>query len=194
MPATAANIPVYRFVDHRGVMTFSDKPPADRQFKLLYYRCFACGRDNKTDFQRTPLFPDKYQGLITSAAQAHQLDSALIRAVIHAESAFNPNAVSPRGASGLMQLMPATAELYAVSQPFEPAANIMAGSQYLASLLAQFDGEVTLTLAAYNAGPAAVRRYGGIPPFAETQLYVSRVQQLWQRYRQLRQKTVTTNS
>lgn len=183
-PATAADIKVYRSQNSQGVMTFSDQPPRAGSFKVLYYRCFACGQHNQIDFQHTPIFREKYQPAIAAAAQAFQLDSALIRAVIHAESGFDPNAVSPRGASGLMQLMPATAKAYALTSPFEPAANIMAGAEYLASLLQEFDGKLPLALAAYNAGPASVRRYGGVPPFSETQLYVARVQQLFTRYQQ----------
>lgn len=182
-PASAADIKVYRSVTANGVTAFSDKPPAAGQYTLLRYRCFACGRDNQTDFSKTPLFFRKYQQQIEQAGKLHQLEPALIKAVIHAESGFNPNALSPRGAVGLMQLMPATATELAVSDPRDPMANINAGAAYLASLLRQFDGKLELALAAYNAGPDTVRRYQAVPPFSETQNYVKRVQQLLKRYR-----------
>jgi soluble lytic murein transglycosylase-like protein len=150
---------------------------------LLRYRCFACGGDNQTDFSKTPLFLQKFHQQIEQAGKLHRLESALIKAVIHAESGFNANALSPRGAVGLMQLMPATATELAVSDPRDPAANINAGSAYLSSLLRQFDGKLELALAAYNAGPDTVRRYQAVPPYSETQNYVKRVQQLLQRYR-----------
>jgi len=100
-----------------------------------------------------------------------------VRAVIQAESAFNPRAVSPKGALGLMQLMPATAEEYGVSDAFNPAENIAAGVKYLKRLLDKYEGRVELALAAYNAGPGAVKKYGGkVPPYRETQNYVARIQ------------------
>lgn len=181
--ACAADIKVYRSVQTNGVIAFSDKPPAQGQYTLLRYRCFACGGDNQTDFSKTPLFLQKFHQQIEQAGKLHRLESALIKAVIHAESGFNANALSPRGAVGLMQLMPATATELAVSDPRDPAANINAGSAYLSSLLRQFDGKLELALAAYNAGPDTVRRYQAVPPYSETQNYVKRVQQLLQRYR-----------
>ncbi len=180
--ACAADIKVYRSVQTNGVIAFSDKPPAQGQYTLLRYRCFACGHDNPTDFSKTPLFLQKFHQQIAQAGKIHQLETALIKAVIHAESGFNANALSPRGAVGLMQLMPATAAELAVTNPRDPTANINAGSAYLAKLLKQF-GQLELALAAYNAGPETVRRYAAVPPFTETQNYVKRVQQLLIRYR-----------
>lgn len=117
--------------------------------------------------------------IIERVAQEEGVDEALVRAVVQAESGGNPNAVSPKGAMGLMQLMPRTAEAMGVSNPFDPEQNVRGGVRLLRGLLNEF-GDVRLALAAYNAGGPAVRQYGGVPPFAETQKFVRRVMQLWQ--------------
>jgi hypothetical protein len=118
----------------------------------------------------TPTGP--FGNLIHAAAEKHGVDESLITWVIAAESNFNPRAVSRRRAQGLMQLLPQTAALYAVGNIFDPAQNIDAGTHYLKDLLARYRGDLRLTLAAYNAGPDMVQRYGGVPPFPETQKYV----------------------
>ncbi|OYV28794.1 MAG: hypothetical protein B7Z82_01855, partial [Halothiobacillus sp. 20-54-6] len=115
---------------------------------------------------------------------AHQfgVDPTLVRAVMHAESAFNPNAVSSAGAGGLMQLMPQTAARFGVADRFNPSENIAGGVAYLAFLLDLFNGNQQLAVAAYNAGEGAVQKYAGVPPYNETQQYVTRVLDLHQRY------------
>jgi soluble lytic murein transglycosylase-like protein len=123
-----------------------------------------------------PLRPeDAYEELIQEAAEVHGIDAALIRAVMRTESAFNPAAVSPVGAMGLMQLMPALAKEMGVADPFNPRDNVMGGAKYLAKLLETHNGNVKLALASYNAGPGNVRRYRGIPPFKETRNYVRKI-------------------
>lgn len=124
--------------------------------------------------QRGDLLP-----LIDLHARDRGLDPALVRAVVQAESGYNALAVSNKGAIGLMQLMPATAVELAVTRPFDPEENLRGGTRYLDGLLDRFGGDVTLALAAYNAGPSAVERYGGVPPYPETVDYVRRVLQLW---------------
>ena len=119
-----------------------------------------------------------FESLIQEAAHTHGLDADLIRAVIRTESAFDPMAVSPVGAQGLMQLMPALSEELGVTDPFDPRQNIMAGSRYLSWLLTSNDGNVPLALASYNAGPGTVARYHGIPPYKETQKYVKTIVEL----------------
>lgn len=119
--------------------------------------------------------PDDYDPIIKKAAEAFNMDFSLIKAVIDAESSFNPEAVSSAGAKGLMQLMPATAKALGVSDSANPLENIMGGARYLKGLLERFDNNEQLALAAYNAGPGRVKQYGGIPPFKETQAYVKRV-------------------
>jgi len=119
------------------------------------------------------------------AASAHWgVDPMLVRAVVHAESAFNAAAVSPKGAQGLMQLMPATAARFDVEDPFDPQQNINAGVRYLAWLIKRFDGDTRLATAAYNAGEGAVDRHGGVPPYAETTAYVAKVDALTHAYRE----------
>jgi len=116
-----------------------------------------------------------YAREIAAAAKASKLDPALVHALIHAESRHRKDAVSNKGAIGLMQLMPATAQRFGVDQPDKVPANLKAGTRYLRLLLDRFDGRLDLALAAYNAGEGAVTRYGGIPPYAETQAYVPAV-------------------
>ena len=114
-----------------------------------------------------------YDPMIERAATKHAVDARIVKAVIQVESAFQPRARSPKGAMGLMQLMPKTARQYEARNPYDPASNIEAGTKYLKRLLDEFD--LPLALAAYNAGEGAVRRFGGIPPYAETQAYVARI-------------------
>lgn len=127
----------------------------------------------------TATLPAGIGELIERIAQEEGVDQALVRAVVQVESGGNPNAVSPKGAMGLMQLMPRTAEAMGVQDPFDPEQNLRGGVRLLRGLLQEF-GDVRLALAAYNAGGPAVRRYGGIPPYAETQKFVQRVMALWQ--------------
>ena len=119
--------------------------------------------------------PVDFERLVAEAAQRHGLDPALVRAVVGVESGFEPQAVSSKGAQGLMQLMPATARDLGITDPFDPAANLDGGSRYLSALVARYEGDLPKALAAYNAGMGAVARHGGVPPYAETLRYVQRV-------------------
>ena len=120
-----------------------------------------------------PTIPDAFRELITSTAARHGVDARVVSALIEVESAYHSRAVSPRGARGLMQVMPATGRQYGALDLFDPKVNIEAGVQHLKKLLSRY--ELPLALAAYNAGEAAVNRFGGIPPFRETQNYVTRI-------------------
>lgn len=121
-----------------------------------------------------------FDNIIKQAAETYNLPEKLISSVIKQESNFNPSALSTAGASGLMQLMPGTAKYLGVSNIFDPEQNIMGGAKYLRQMLNQFDGDMETALAAYNAGPSAVKKYGGIPPYKETQNYVQKVLNYYQ--------------
>ena len=119
--------------------------------------------------------PAAIASMIQTSAERYGVDPGLVRAVINQESGFNPFATSSAGAQGLMQLMPQTAQTLGVSDAYDPAQNVDGGTRFLRSLLDRFGGDTRLALAAYNAGPAAVERYGGVPPYAETQNYVTSI-------------------
>jgi soluble lytic murein transglycosylase len=171
---SAADIYVYR--DNRGVVHFTNVPtkPVYRPFLLLRQ---YMGRLRGTETV-------KFDRLIAAVCERYGIEFALVKAVIKAESAFDPSALSPAGARGLMQLMPATAAQHGVDDMHDPQSNIEGGVRHLRLLLNRFRGNLHLTLAAYNAGPEAVDRYNGIPPYEETQTYVQRVLQYREFYRQ----------
>jgi soluble lytic murein transglycosylase-like protein len=173
---------VYRYQDKHGVVSYSGERPANAQFSVIRFHCFACDPSSTVNWDTTPLFASRYNEQIATAAKEFNVDPALVRAVIHAESAFNPRALSPKGAQGLMQLMPATANDLGVVNAMVAEDNIRGGANYLAQMLARFQGDAKLATAAYNAGPGAVSRHNGIPPYAETRAYVKRVGILHRRY------------
>jgi soluble lytic murein transglycosylase-like protein len=140
---------------------------------------------SETSRDKTQARVGRFRSLIEQAAQRHHLDAALLAAVVHVESGGNPQAVSPAGAQGLTQLIPVTAQRFGVNDPFDPAQSLDGAAQYLRGLLGQFGGDVSKALAAYNAGEGNVKKYGGIPPFAETQAYVPAVLEAYNTYRQL---------
>ncbi len=187
-PACADNIYVYTGDD--GTVYLSNVP-ADSNYRALLAAPKEPRKPEETPAPRAdqpcakPPCPLQYNRIIQAAAQANGLDSALLHAVISVESRYNPNAVSKKGAVGLMQLMPTTASHYGVVDLYDPAQNIQGGAKYLRDLLSLFNGDLNLALAAYNAGEPAVARYGNrIPPFRETSDYVPRVLTFYRKYRQ----------
>ncbi|MET0549038.1 MAG: transglycosylase SLT domain-containing protein [Xanthomonas sp.] len=144
--------------------------------------CYACANPG-VNFGAVRLNTTAYQSEIAAAAREYGVDEAVVRAIIHAESAYNPTALSRAGAQGLMQLMPPTARRFGVSDSYDAAQNIRGGVQYLAWLLKRFNGNLSLAAAGYNAGEGAVDKHGGVPPYSETQRYVQRVGVLAERYR-----------
>ena len=170
-----------------GVSTYTNVPPPGSVGARILFTyvetCYACGALPGVNFGTIALNTSAYASEIAAAARAYGVDESLVRAIIHAESDYNPNAVSYKGAQGLMQLMPGTASRFGVQNPFAAADNINGGVQYLSFLSRRFNGDVKLIAAAYNAGEGAVDRYGGVPPYVETQRYVERVGTLAERYR-----------
>jgi len=162
----SAEAQIYSWRDQSGVLTLSDRP------KGAAARAIAVPVGSPLVARSSP----QYDPLIRQHATEHRIRPDLVRAVIQVESAFNPRAVSPKGAMGLTQLMPATAKQFGVIDPFNPAENIRAGVSYLRQLLDRYDHDEQLALAAYNAGPGAVDKYGSkVPPYKETQNYVLKI-------------------
>jgi soluble lytic murein transglycosylase-like protein len=174
--SSVADAQIYTWRDANGTLVLSDKAPAGAAEDV---RTFKVARSNEPVLVTKPTsraYRDDYDDLIVEHAQAQGLRADLVRAVVQVESGFNPRAVSTKGAQGLMQLMPATARQLGVRAPFDPVENIRGGTTYLRQLLDRFDGNEELALAAYNAGPLAVDRYGNqVPPYRETRNYVRKV-------------------
>ena len=173
--SSASFADIYKYEDDEGVIHFTDAP-TDRRFKI-FMRDIQKDRRLRTNFGFAKLSrnPDEFDAIISTYAREFGVDKSLVKAVIHAESGYNPNAVSRKGAAGLMQLMPGTAQGLKVADSFNPEDNIRGGVRYLRFLLDTFKGNVSLALAAYNAGLGNVSKYGGIPPYQETRNYVSKV-------------------
>jgi hypothetical protein len=173
--ASTVRAQVYTRTNANGVVEATNVPDSTG-FRLTYP-----GKGtliHSRGFQRSRAYWSMYDHHVEAAARLHQLSPDLVRSVMSAESEFDQWAVSSKGAQGLMQLMPATARRFGVTDPFDARQNIFGGTQYLRVLMDQFGGDVSLVLAAYNAGEGAVLRYGGIPPYRETRGYVQKVQAL----------------
>lgn len=165
---------IYRYDDEDGVVHFTDAP-TDKKFKI-FLRDLRKDRQLRTRFRfAANANPQEYEQIIMTTSAKYGVSAELVKAVIQAESGYNPNAVSRAGATGLMQLMPGTAKHLKVSDSFDPRQNVDGGVRYLKFLLDTFKGDVTLALAAYNAGLNKVAKFGGVPPYEETRTYVSRV-------------------
>jgi len=185
------------YTDQNGVVHFSNRPAGDPNYKL-YLK--SPERAQRTRSGVVPVMPSdkaierftRYDTWIRQAATLYQIPEELVRAIIKAESDYDPRALSPAGAQGLMQLMPETALRMQVRDAFDPREAIFGGTRYLRVLANLFNGDLDLTIAAYNAGEGAVMRYGGIPPYEETQGYVTRVRTFYARYRTIRDTSVAS--
>ena len=182
-----ARADVYECVDAAGVPEYTNVSSRGKRCRRLYTE----GRKSraiKTPLARRDRAPERYSRYdahIVEAARLYELPVALVRAVLHIESDFDPNVVSVDGAMGLMQLMPFTAQKMGVINPFDPRQNILGGARFLRILANQWNGDLVLTVASYNAGAGAVERYRGVPPYGETQRYVNRVLERYYAYRAL---------
>ncbi len=179
LPAGGLAKSVYVYKDHKGVVHFTDAP-TESKFRL--FKVMASGGTVKRKIYRVD--QKHIETLITQAARTYNLEPALIKAVIKAESGFDPRAVSFKGAKGLMQLMPETAREMNVADAFNPRENIAGGSRYLRYLLDRYKGDMKLALAAYNMGPERIKKNKNIPPIRETRLYLKRVMEYYQDYKQ----------
>ena len=171
---------IYMYIDADGVMHFTNAPTeSDRDYRV-YIRERSSYRSSRS------YTPDKYDELISVASKQYGVDSRLVKAIIKAESDFNPKAVSKKGAMGLMQIMPQNFQRLDIEDPFDPRENIMGGTRYFRYLYDRFDGKLALSLAAYNAGPTTVENYNKtIPPYRETEQYVQRVLKYYRNYKNL---------
>ncbi len=169
---------LYKYVDSSGSITYTSKKPVGRAYSLVTpkkpVKSIFIQRGIGYSWSASPK-PSSYDDDIIFLAKQYRLDPALVKAVIHIESAFNSNAISSAGARGLMQLMPATAKRFGVQNSYDPIENMLGGVKYLRWLFERFNGNVRYVLAAYNAGEGAVDKHKGIPPYAETQDYVKKV-------------------
>lgn len=185
---------VYKYVDENGLMTYTNVKPSDKKYSIKVIGCYGtCKR--RIDWNNVALNTTAYAVETAALADEFSLDEATLRALIHAESSFNPKATSPKGAQGLTQLMPSTAQDLNVTDAYSPEQNLRGGAQYLREMLDMFNNDTDKALAAYNAGPTAVKKYNGIPPYAETTEYVKRINTLRARYRaKLRTSAVSSVS
>lgn len=177
LSAAAVSADIYKYSDAFGNITLTDRPMKGNVKLLKVYRGLGQTRSGGSfDAELYRKNRKRYSPLIDKVAERESLQPELLHAVVTVESAYNPQAVSAKGAVGLMQLMPDTAKRYGVENIHDPVENVQAGASYLKDLLEEFDQDLKLALAAYNAGENAVRRYGNqIPPFPETQTYVRKV-------------------
>lgn len=178
---------IFAYTSEDGAVSLSNVPTDDRYQVLVAGRLQGSAPAPAPMARETgprPVRKADYDQVVAEVSRAYGLDSALLHAVISVESRYNPKALSRKGAAGLMQLMPGTARRYGVTDAFDPAQNLRGGAGYLRDLLRLFDGDVSLALAAFNAGEQAVMKHGRrIPPYPETQSYVPRVLDFYRRYR-----------
>jgi soluble lytic murein transglycosylase len=168
---------IYMYIDRDGIVHFTNAPTTSEADYRLYIK-------EKRVYSSQVYSPKSFDSHIRKAAEKYDVSYSLVKAIIKAESDFNPRAVSKKGALGLMQLMPENIRAMNIRDPFDPMENIFGGTRYFREMLDRFDGELPLSLAAYNAGPTAVERYNNsIPPYKETEAYVDRVLKFYYAFR-----------
>lgn len=176
---------IYRYVEKDGTIIYTNVPPPGSKRAKKLKGTFTQAQAPSAPVRGRSSIPADLDPHVITASKRYKVPAPLVRAIIHAESNFDPNAVSPKGACGLMQLMPATATEMYVKDIFDEKENIEGGVRYLRVLANQFEGDMVKMIAAYNAGPDAVRKYkGSIPPYEETQEYVRKVLQLYYHYKE----------
>jgi soluble lytic murein transglycosylase-like protein len=181
-----ARADIFHFTDSEGVVHYTNVQPRGAGWRRLYHTDDSGRRTSALRGSERRLDPQRVQSFdahIQEAAQLYQLPEAFIRAVVLVESNFFPDAISDAGAMGLMQLMPGTAVNMGVLDAFDPRQNVLGGTRYLRVLANRFNGDLVLTVAAYNAGEGAIDRYHGVPPYLETRRYVQRVLQYYYQFR-----------
>lgn len=169
---------IYRYIDENGVMHFTNAPTSSIYKFSIYLK-------EKPKVIQRYSSSEKYDGLISDASERYGVSFPLLKAIIKAESDFDPHAVSKKGAAGLMQIMPENFKPLGIRDPFDPWQNINAGARYFKQMYDRFKGKLTLSLAAYNAGPTVVDHYKTIPPYEETEEYVRRVMKYYYNYKNL---------
>jgi len=169
---------IYRYIDENGVMHFTNTPTSSIQKYRIYLK-------EKPNVIQRYSSSEKYDDLISDASERHGVSFPLLKAIIKAESDFDPHVVSKKGAAGLMQIMPENFKPLGIRDPFDPWQNINAGARYFKQMYDRFKGRLALSLAAYNAGPSAVDHYKTIPPYEETEEYVRRVMKYYYNYKNL---------
>ena len=170
-----AQADIYVYLDSEGVLHFTNTPTSSN------YRIYMSEQLKHTRAFKSNL--RHFDDVISEASRRYGISTSLLKALIHVESYFNPRAVSKKGAMGLMQIMPQNLQTLDIVDPFDPWENIMGGTRYLKAMLERFSGDLTLALAAYNAGPTAVEKYRDVPPYPETQAYVRKVIQFFRHYK-----------
>jgi len=169
---------IYMYIDANGVMHFTNTPTSNEHEYKVYVK-------ERTSVSKKFYSTNKYDHFISNSSEQTGVDSRLLKAMIKAESDFDPRAISKKGAMGLMQIMPENFKMLDLENPFDPLQNIRAGARYFQQLYKRFNGKLALSLAAYNAGPTAVDRYKRIPPYQETEEYVRRVLRYYRTFKQL---------
>lgn len=175
LPGSSGFCDIYTYVDKNGVRHFTNVPNLNSVQYNVYIKEPSTLQEEPPPYQPDAASSSRYDHLIAEASRRYGVNESLLKAIIKAESDFNPRAVSKKGAKGLMQLMPENIRAFRLTDPFDPRENIMGGTRYFKRMINRFGGELSLAIAAYNAGPEKVDQYRGVPPYKETENFVKRV-------------------